>query len=392
MGLLTNEKFLQRLKDKGRDDLIPLEDYKGTRVSIKFQCTKNPKHIWKNTPVNILGKEQGCPYCAPGNKILEDDDRILGTSHPEFVKYFQNPEDAFKYSSASRKKFYFKCPDCGKIKKKSIQIDTLVRYGFSCDFCKETVSFPNRLIRNLAFQLKDKKMIEDFELEYTILNHKEYRYDCFLDLGDKKIIIEMQGQQHYNKNNPWNKNNNQERVDFLKRELALSGGYIFFVIDCKNSSDFNYIKDNLLNSGLGNYINFKNIDWKSILENCQLNLTKEICERYEKSKPISLSKFSKEVKMGKVAVKNRLKVGNEIGWCVYPPIKPEKPEKKQLYKNKTYLYKDEQLIGEYDSVEEAEKYIRLQTGGCSHQPVLDCIRGKIESYKGYRIIREKIRI
>lgn len=65
---LTNEEFLQRLRELGRDDLEPLEEYKGRHKAIKFKCT-NPdcQNEWLAQPGNIY-EGQGCPVCALKNK------------------------------------------------------------------------------------------------------------------------------------------------------------------------------------------------------------------------------------------------------------------------------------------------------------------------------------
>lgn len=84
--LMTNEEFLQKLKDLGRKDLIPLEEYKGRKVKIKFQC-KNPEcqYEWEVTPGSILSGS-GCPKCAiERNRGIP---RKLKT-HEQFMKEFE---------------------------------------------------------------------------------------------------------------------------------------------------------------------------------------------------------------------------------------------------------------------------------------------------------------
>ena len=63
-GKLTNEEFLQRLKELGRDDLVPLEEYKGRHVNMKFKCLEpNCGFEWEAQPGNVYSG-QGCPECA----------------------------------------------------------------------------------------------------------------------------------------------------------------------------------------------------------------------------------------------------------------------------------------------------------------------------------------
>ena len=58
---LTNEQFLQKLKDLGRDDIEPLEEYKGSNKKILCRCKKH-NYEWKVTP-DELYRGSGCPKC-----------------------------------------------------------------------------------------------------------------------------------------------------------------------------------------------------------------------------------------------------------------------------------------------------------------------------------------
>ena len=114
-------------------------------------------------------------------------------THPELLKYFINQEDAFKYTIGSRKKFYFRCPECGKIKSTPIPAYNLFFFGFKCEFCKDTSSIPNKFIREVAKQLFELKEIDEYKLEYIPKWGKPYRYDCYMKKDKFNILIEMDG-------------------------------------------------------------------------------------------------------------------------------------------------------------------------------------------------------
>lgn len=64
---LTHEEYLQRLADRNRTDLVPLEPYVLSIIPIKHKCTFG--HIWKTRPNNVFHGGTGCPVCAGTRKI-----------------------------------------------------------------------------------------------------------------------------------------------------------------------------------------------------------------------------------------------------------------------------------------------------------------------------------
>ena len=86
---LTNEEFLQKLKDLGRDDIEPLERYYNMHTKIKFRCTnKDCMHEWYAEPTNII-EGNGCPKCK-GKKISDK----LTISHEEFMRRIEGKKNS----------------------------------------------------------------------------------------------------------------------------------------------------------------------------------------------------------------------------------------------------------------------------------------------------------
>ena len=60
------------------------------------------------------------------------------------LQYFKNKEDAKYYSRGSERYIDCKCPSCGFEKK--MRAHNLYNNGFSCKYCKDTMSYPERFM------------------------------------------------------------------------------------------------------------------------------------------------------------------------------------------------------------------------------------------------------
>lgn len=103
--------------------------YIDSKTKILVRC-KIDGHVWAADPRKIL-RGVGCGVCS--NRIIVAGINDVATTHPEYIKYFKNKDDATKYAAGSDKYIDAICPDCGY--EKRIGILTLIRYGFSCNEC-----------------------------------------------------------------------------------------------------------------------------------------------------------------------------------------------------------------------------------------------------------------
>lgn len=132
---LTNEEFLQKLKDLGRDDLEPLEQYIGTHTKIKFRCTK-PEcgHEWYMEPNCVTSMGQGCPKCGilkniEAIKMSQDEfENKIGQINPSIIVIGQytgsknkvkvkcvNEECGYEWEAVPDSLYRgMKCPKCGE--------------------------------------------------------------------------------------------------------------------------------------------------------------------------------------------------------------------------------------------------------------------------------------
>ena len=107
-----------------------------------------------------------------------------------------NPDDGYIYGQFSNIKVSFKCPICGRVNGEKY-ISSVSKYGLSCKFCSDGISYPNRLMASLLSELKidyDSECYFDWCKfpDYNDLSKYTYgKYDFVIET--QKIIIEMDG-------------------------------------------------------------------------------------------------------------------------------------------------------------------------------------------------------
>lgn len=376
-SLYSNEDFLNKLLEKDRSDLIPLDTYVNANTPIRFQCVnQNCNHIWLTKPVNVLsgkgscpecrrrelseshkiskeeyerrlykirpnlsilgdfngtkypvdlicdkghiwhvpkaqiainpgGDNRGCPYC--NHLLLDKEENSLFVIRPDLLKYFKNPEEAKTISPRSMKKVELICPNCGHIKE--MTVDNLSTKGFSCKYCKtDGISYPNKFLRGLLKQLNT---VWDIEVSYDW--SKKYKYDGMIEINDKKYLIEMQGLQHY-KNTSFCNFEHQKKRDVEKRQLALNNNFVFIEIDCK-ISDFNYIRQNILQSELSQIIDFSVVNWNLVYEEIGSNYVKQASDLFNQG--FKIIEISKKLNLNRHTIRKYLLDASAIGWCQY---------------------------------------------------------------------------
>jgi hypothetical protein len=266
----------------------------------------------KDNYINIvneycLKKGVGCPVCYGRVALAGIND--LWTTSPEIAKLLANPEDGYIYLKNSNKKLLFKCPDCGETKKAFIS--NIYYQGLSCNRCGDKISMPNKILYSLGMQLDN-----NFKPEYK-LPGTNYRYDGYLP--SKKIYIEMHGNQHYNIRGftfRGGRTFEQEKLnDKFKYDLILKQGYKCIVIN-SSKSDFNFIKQNIINSDLALYYDLNNINWDEVYKYANTSLIKTVCDLWNNGIH-STTDISKIMKLSQPTITSYLKTGKKIGLSDY---------------------------------------------------------------------------
>ena len=283
-----------------------------------------------------LNKAKGCPCCGRSSKIVVSGINDIPTTAPWMIKYFQGGyNEAKMYTQYSNNKLFFICPYCNRVSDKKIPIHNLRKYfGLSC-ICNDKMSFPNKFIYFLFEQIKDN--IDYFEKEYQPEWAKPYRYDLFFIIKNKKYIVEMDGGVGHGNKKFKSQEIDREGLerDKVKDKLAFDNNITVIRIDCLKS-DFEYIKNNVLNS-LINIIDLSNVNWKKLEEYCTSNIVKEICEYYNRTHDTILN-ISNVFKTSTRSIIDNLEKGNRLGWCNY--IKINKTKENNIKKCIDYINND----------------------------------------------------
>lgn len=291
-----------------------------------------------------IDQKRGCPVCA--NRKIIPGINDLATTDSWMTKYFKNKNETLLYSSKSRKEVCLKCPTCGKEETKTIEV--LHRYGFSCKFCSDKISYPNKFMISLLMQLENNGVISNYQREYGTEWSRPYKYDNYFNIGNNKFIIEMDGGLGHGKVKYGS--NEKDTVgferDIIKNNLAKEHGIQLFRIDCDYPNmreRFAYIKDNILSS-LSHLFDFSVVNWEECEKFCGGNLLEEICLKYNSG--MTRQELCKEYNyITNSTIGNYLHIGTRCGLCNYRPTF----SKKYRY---IYLIKDDSILEKTRSISE----------------------------------------
>lgn len=271
-------------------------------------------------------KGVGCGACS--GRILVKGINDIPTTAPWMVKYFPGgEEEASNFTRSCSKTFTPICPFCGRVSDIQISPNRLYhQHGISC-ICKDGITIPNKIIRNIMEQALRLNMISSFEKEYKLYDERGTlrKFDMyFADINQIPYLVEMDGGKHsYIKRNHSKKKfcfvpAKSLLIDDLKDNIAKNMGITLIRIDCFKS-DVDYIKDNIYKSTLFDIINLDRIDWLEVEEICYGNIIEEVC-KYKRDHP---EVFAPEVcdmfDISSTTLRKYWKIGNRLGLCEYHP-------------------------------------------------------------------------
>ena len=326
----------------------------------EYKCLDCGYVGWKDKD-NLLAKKKRCPSCTNQTTTIKNS---IYTTDKWMMELGVREEDAKKYTRGSNKKIEVTCPDCGC--NKTIRIgDIYKNKSISCS-CSDKMPYPEKFMTSVLSQLE-----LSFKRQLTRKIFKwcqDKRYDFYL--SDYNIIIETHGLQHYEETNNFKRTLAEEQEnDRIKYELAKTNGIDkYIVIDCRYS-EFEWIKNSILNSELVNIFDLSKIDWLKCEEFALKNIIKEVCDNWEKLKDeMTVPVFAKmypEVNVN--TIREYIKKGVELGWATYDPkAEMKRSSWKNLKTNRktVYVYKNGELKHIFNSCLEAsvelEKIYNIQ--------------------------------
>ena len=215
---LTLEEFIKRAKEVHGDKYdYSLVDYKNGQAKIKIIC---PKHgVFEQRPGNhMLG--QGCPMCCGKNKTTEqfikEAEEIYGDKYDYSLVDYKN----------SRTKIKLKCNLCNNV------FEVIPHDFLSChSYCNHyNVSSGETAIMDFLSKNNIKFARQKWFFDCRFI--KPLPFDFFVE--EKNLLIEYNGEQHYNSNNVWYKSRKdfliRKHCDWLKRKYAKNNGFDLLII------------------------------------------------------------------------------------------------------------------------------------------------------------------
>lgn len=307
--IIPKDEFLKRLSEI-HPNIEMIGDYVDYTTRVKFKC-KIDGNEWEEKPSQILKLKFSCGVCA-GTKVMPGYNSFNDIK-PEFAQYLVKYEEGFQYTANSKSKLKFRCPDCGQISEKSL---INLKDRFSCQYCSDGISYPEKFFYAFLKQIYDEKQI--IKQKSIKTDSKTYRYDFFI--SDKNIIFEVHGLQHYEegfKNFHTNCLKNNIENDKIKKDLAIASGIPesnYIVVDARESNQ-EYIKNSILNNPFFSGMDLSKINWNSCAKFALSSAMIKAISKYNGG--TNISDIADEFKMNKRTIENYLKKGNELNLCDY---------------------------------------------------------------------------
>lgn len=385
LGRITFDKIILQTKInnpnlKILDNEHEFTDYILNKERLKYECIICG-YIGEKVVSGLMGGV-GCPACA-GQIVTENN--CLYNKRPDLLKYFVNIDDAKTITVSSNKTFQFKCPICGKHKKRPMAVKE-INTNFSCDYCSDGISIPEKFVRNIFSQINI-DITPQYSPKWARTIGKKY-YDIYIE--NIKVIIEIHGMQHYEetggkfKNKPLKK---QIENDKLKYNLAIQNNISpenYIIIDARYS-ELEWLKESCIKSLYATF-DLSHVDWGVTWENAQKSIVYDVWSAWNNRDVSKEGVFymRKKFKLGKSTITNYLKRGNNINMCIYDS--DEEKDKRVLYlKNaiskEVYQFdkKNNIFIKKFSSISDAGRELNIKNSGISNS----CI-GKYSQSGGFK--------
>lgn len=375
---LTLNICKERLKEINPNIEILSNTYINSKTKLNCRCLLD-NHEWSVTWAD-LSSGYGCPRCCCNSNVV-DSYNSLESLRPDLIKFLKNKDDGGLYTQFSSHKIEVCCPNCGC--EKEMIISNLSKQGFSCDYCSDGISIPNKFMMSLFKQLKI-----SFVTEKCFNWSKNKKYDIFL--SEFNIICENNGIQHYEKS--FEKISKKARTleeeqenDRIKKELAIQNGIKeenYVVLDCRKS-ELEFIKKSILNSNLNKIFDLSDVDWECIWKECQKSIIKETWEVWNnRDDDDTTQTIANKIGISQTSVLRYLKIGNDLNKCSYDAKLEKSKVSSRIGKLNgrkiLQLDTDENIINIFDSSMDAYRKTNISFGN-----ICSVLRGEKTLANGY---------
>ena len=247
--------------------LVPRGVFKSSNKKRWFKCG-DCSHDFDSQPNNIINGHW-CPYCS-NHKLCDDNDcqhcfNNSFASHEKAQSWHATkngtlvPRGVFK---SSHKKRWFKCGDC------SHDFDSALGSIIRGSWCPNCVFKTEKKFKNYLTNRKDVlcyiKFIHKYRPEWANLKTTQgtfYEYDFYIEFeNDLKIIVEIDGAQHYQQVSNWTSPLHNQIRDYIKEKQAKNAK--INIIRLKQEDVFNDKND--WQNKFENFVTRKNADNEEI--------------------------------------------------------------------------------------------------------------------------------
>lgn len=332
-------------------DQIRIKKYKDREVTTKgyeYECTIcSYRGTITESRIKRM-KSLGCA-CCKGQVIDEHINSIVAKEENHWmIEYFIGGyEEAKLYAPQSSKTIEMICPICKRTKSNKI-CNLYHRKSIGCT-CNSGISRLERVISEVLF-LNDIQYIKEYKLE----GYTNKRYDFFLP--ELNILIEAHGGQHYRvgRNSIWEDLKTVQENDMLKYDMAVNRGYncneSYFIIECPTDR----VEDIYQQLADLPFISLTEEELKECLISSTKDHLKDIKEYLEAKPQATKNELCKYFGFSKEKLSALLRRGVREGIISYDTTQYERLNTPG---RKVYVYKDEKLVYEFDSVSHCLRYM-----------------------------------
>jgi len=205
------------------NEISPRDVFKSSHKKYKFNCD-NCDHIYEISLDNVTNRNRSCPFCSnPTQKLCLDEKcefchNNSFSSHPK-SKYWssENNVSPRQVAKGSTKKYKFDCPYCNQIYETNLY--SISSGGRWCN-CRRTKT--ETILYEYLQSIMNCQVIRQKQFKWC----KRSRYLPFdFCIRDFKIIIELDGRQHFTQVSNWDSPEKIQENDVYKMKVANQHGY-----------------------------------------------------------------------------------------------------------------------------------------------------------------------
>lgn len=196
------------------NELTARQVFKGSGKYFEFICDCQHSFI---AQIKSINHDSWCPYCA--NRKLCDDNNCMICFEKSFASndkasYWSKinniePREVFKYCAS---KYKFDCPSCKQIYEGNLN-NISKGHWCSCTVNKTETKLNEFLIDNYNTQIEHLKSFPWCKIERCLV------FDFYLK--DLDLIIELDGNQHFNQVRNWKSPEKTQEIDKYKMDQAI---------------------------------------------------------------------------------------------------------------------------------------------------------------------------